>query len=584
MKQIILILAIIGIVIACSKKDLDNNSTITNIVIPTQLGMNVLQTQKLDVNVFPSNTNPNIEFVWSSSEPDIATVDSIGNVSASSIGNTVITVALKEDPAISAKCNIIVSDDIAEITDPNFLAWVLDFDTNNDGLIQKSEAAKVKELLIMQRKIKSLAGIECFINLELLDCSHNELTKLDLSKNTVLREVYCAGNKIDSIDISGSESLERLNCSNNRISSIDVTHNPKLRYFACSMNNGSMSKDNYGIQEIDVTQNPELEILEAHYLHISSIDVTQNPKLKKLDIGLSCYTLEDKFKPIEEIDLSNNPELEDLNCMGGNRTGVGLISLDLSHNPKLVTLNTYGNPRLAKLDLTKNVNLTSLICSHNGLQELDLTQCIKIESVTCEWNQLKNIDLRKCSELKYLNCANNMIEELDFSNTQLGYLLAQNNRITKINMGSKTFTTPNSSIGGNDPRPYLYMKLNDNLISNIDLSKQTYLSWIEINNNKLEHLDVSACKQLGGLYCDNNQLVDLNITGLKEIYELRCRNNKLHGTLNVSALSVSRMFTEGNQLKHIKVAKEFKPNATYFFEGKSFPCFTKDPFTEWIFK
>ncbi len=584
MKKIIFILAMACILMACNKENQDNNTSIKSISIPSTLGMNVLQTQKLEVDIFPDNAGQNAEFIWSSSEPDIATVDSIGNVTASAIGSSIITVTLKKNPAISAKCNIVISNDIVEIKDQTFLSWLLDYDQNNDGFIQKNEVIGVKELLIAQRKIKSLAGIEYFVNLELLDCSHNELTELDLSKNTALKEIYCYGNKIDTINVSNSEALEKFNCSNNRIRSIDVTHNPKLKYLDCSMNNGSMTSDNYGIQKIDVTKNPELEVLEANYLHISNIDVTKNPKLKKLDIGLSCYTLENKFKPIEEIDLSNNPELEYLNCMGGNEPETGLKFLDLSHNPRLLALNTYGNPRLTKLDLSKNINLNSLNCSHNALQELDLTKCVNIESVLCEWNQLETLDLKKCTELKHLNCANNMIRELDFSNTQLGYLLAQNNKIEKINMGNKTFSTPAPSTTGDSPRPYLYMKLNDNLISDIDLSKQKYLNWIEINNNKLERLDVSQCEQLGGLYCDNNQLVELNIEGLKRMYELQCRNNKLTGTLDISALSLSKMHTEGNQLENIKVEKGFKPDEMYFFEGKSFPCYTKDHQTKWIFK
>lgn len=585
MKKVIFIIAAIGLFASCDKTELETKTSITDISIVNTLGINLSKTQKLDVKILPENAIQNIEFVWSSSEPDIVEVDSEGNVTASAMGESVITVTLKDNPNISAQCNVVVSDDVIEFEDPSILAWLLDYDTNNNGVIEKCEATAVKKLLLAQRKLKSLSGIESFVNLEVLDCSSNELTKLDLSKNKALKELYCSANKIEAIDVSGFKELEVFNCSNNRITAIDVTNNPKLKVFKCSMNNGSMSKDNHGIREIDVTKNPELEILDVYYLHISKIDVKKNPKLKKLNIGHSCYTMEGVFTPIEKVDLSNNPELEELNCVGGNEPGFGLKSLDLSHNPKLIELTTYGNPELGKLDLTQNTELNYLNCSHNGLEELDLAKCKKISSVSCEWNMIKVLDLRQCAKLEYLNCANNLIGELDFSNTRIGYLLAQNNKITKINMGDKTFDTPKSTAvsGSVLNEPYLYMKLNDNLISEIDLSKQKNLNWLEITNNKLTHLDISNCERLGGLHCANNQLIELVVGKIGRVYELRCENNKLTGTLDLSTMDLGKISAEENRLDNIKVLKGLKTNSTYLLNGKTFPCYTKDAKTNWIF-
>ena len=49
---------------------------------------------------------------------------------------------------------------------------------------------------VSEKDIKSLKGIEYFTALDSLDCSVNELTTLDVSKNTALNVLTCCGNQI----------------------------------------------------------------------------------------------------------------------------------------------------------------------------------------------------------------------------------------------------------------------------------------------------------------------------------------------------------------------------------------------------
>lgn len=47
-----------------------------------------------------------------------------------------------------------------------------------------------------------------------LSCDDNQLTMLDLSKNTVLEELYCNSNQLTSLDISSTD-MDELECSHN---------------------------------------------------------------------------------------------------------------------------------------------------------------------------------------------------------------------------------------------------------------------------------------------------------------------------------------------------------------------------------
>ena len=51
-----------------------------------------------------------------------------------------------------------------------------------------------------------------------LGCGKNQLTSLDVSKNTELTELYCHSNQLTSLDISKNTELTELSCANNQFS------------------------------------------------------------------------------------------------------------------------------------------------------------------------------------------------------------------------------------------------------------------------------------------------------------------------------------------------------------------------------
>ena len=71
-------------------------------------------------------------------------------------------------------------------------------------------AEDVIELRCRKQGIESAAGIEHLTNLKLLDLTRNEISKLDLSKNTKLEEAFLGNNELKSLDISGCSALTHL--------------------------------------------------------------------------------------------------------------------------------------------------------------------------------------------------------------------------------------------------------------------------------------------------------------------------------------------------------------------------------------
>ena len=62
----------------------------------------------------------------------------------------------------------------------------------------------------------------------------NQLTSLDVSKNTKLENLYCDENQLTSLNVSKNTNLTYLWCDKNQLTSLDVSNNTKLVSFICS--------------------------------------------------------------------------------------------------------------------------------------------------------------------------------------------------------------------------------------------------------------------------------------------------------------------------------------------------------------
>ena len=157
---------------------------------------------------------------------------------------------IKSDP-VKARTGKMAS---VPMSDAAFKAYILSlYDTDKNGKLGMEEAEKITRLDIntYDLKIKSLEGIEYFINLEYLkavgydDSRRGELTRLDLSKNKKLATLYCSFNKLDFLDLGNSSALKYVDCSSNYLLNVNLPdHRPDfsqltgLEYLDCHSNDG----------------------------------------------------------------------------------------------------------------------------------------------------------------------------------------------------------------------------------------------------------------------------------------------------------------------------------------------------------
>ena len=121
--------------------------------------------------------------------------------------------------------------------DVNFRSFVAEkYDTDGDEYLSNTEIAAVTELNCYNRGISDLTGIGHFTALTKLSCNENQLTSLDVSKNSALTYLSCYGNQLTVLDVSKNTSLTKLFCDSNQLTSLDLSKNYKDIGYDCNNN------------------------------------------------------------------------------------------------------------------------------------------------------------------------------------------------------------------------------------------------------------------------------------------------------------------------------------------------------------
>ena len=108
------------------------------------------------------------------------------------------------------KLVLAVAVDEQNFPDTNFREWLLEQSYGVDGYLSTPEIAAVTGIDVSDKSISSLKGIEDVTALTELKCLFNQLTELDVSKNTALEYLYCYDNQLKSLDVSKNTALKWL--------------------------------------------------------------------------------------------------------------------------------------------------------------------------------------------------------------------------------------------------------------------------------------------------------------------------------------------------------------------------------------
>ncbi len=308
---------------------------------------------------------------------------------------------------------------VVYIPDANFKAELVNnavINTNGDSEIQFSEAMAYNgKILVANKNISDLTGIEAFMNIYWLDCHGNSLTNLNVITLSKLRELHCYDNAITSLNLANNPVLTRLNCANNQLTGLNLSNKQSLKSVYCGTNK---------LSSLTIAASPNIQVLDCSVNELTMLDVFGIPGL----IDLYCDN-----NQLETLNLSNNSNLKKLHC-GANE----LTYLNVYVTPALINLHCDNN-QIETLNLTNNSNLKTLHCDNNLMTAIDVSANLKLTELLCHNNySLAAIDVSVNTDLLKFQCSNTAVTSLDLSNNaKLELVYADNTaKLTSLNVAN----------------------------------------------------------------------------------------------------------------------------------------------------
>ncbi len=157
---------------------------------------------------------------------------------------------------------------LVNIKDENFKIYLIenfDINTNGDSEIQCEEAeAYIGSIDCSALSIADMTGLESFVNITSLLCNDNNLSQLDVSKNTQLTQLNCSNNALTSLNLSVHTELKELYCFGNQLTNLNIVNNKSLAILACNDNS---------LFNLDISENPSLYQVWCYNNKLTSLNL-----------------------------------------------------------------------------------------------------------------------------------------------------------------------------------------------------------------------------------------------------------------------------------------------------------------------
>ncbi|MEH6538092.1 MAG: T9SS type A sorting domain-containing protein [Psychroserpens sp.] len=502
--------------------DLSNLTVLTN-----------LNCASNDLDFLNIDSNPGLtDLDCSANDLSILSIKNVNNaITLDTSGNTNLFCIEVDDAAdaMTNWTNLDLQPDYSEdcnssyIPDLNFENYLETHNANGDEVVDPADGlgdgiegnhivdkAKIEMLIdldISGLNIESLIGISSFIALQNLNCSTNQISKLDLTNNAALITIDCSNNAIANLDLSMNSNLTELYCNDNNLEVLNIANGQN----GTLLNMVTTSNPNLYCITVD---NPIPDPAPDDWYKDPQTIYDLNCEGRLTDIPDSRFEVFLELNGFGD-DVANNGKvftsrievIQTLDINGLNISGITGI-LDFK---ALISLNCSGN-NLADLDVLTLANLKILDCNSNNLTSGNLLLQNGLEQLFCAKNNLTSLDVGPFNDLKKLDCSDNFIGVLDLSmNPNLSNLYCSNNYLDALNIAA------NSDL--------VELRCDANEIDSIDFGANGLLEKINCDANGInELLNLDACLSLTTLSAVSNDIEIINLT-----------SNTLLDTLNVSS-------------------------------------------------
>ncbi len=329
------------------------------------------------------------------------------------------------------------------------------------------------------------------------------------------------------------------------------------------------------------------QVLESDVASLSTLiisgtglpDIQKISDLTGIEAFVSLRVLRCDNNLITQLDLSNNPILEELRCFNNS-----INSLNVSNNGDLNYLDCQNNV-LRSLDVSNNFNLITIRCQSNQITTLDVSGINVLNELSANSNNLQlNLDLSNNPSLTTMSTTSNpdllciqvanssdaaagagiystwtkdaaasysqncealfpttLIPDAGFEQALivLGYDNAQDGRVLTANISGITtldvsVNNINDLTGIEDFAGLQNLDVSNNNLTSLNLSQNTNLASVIANGNNLTSLNLGNNTNLNNLNVSNNNLSSISLSSLTGLITLNINDNSNLGSFDVS--------------------------------------------------
>lgn len=273
---------------------------------------------QLTATVYPAQASQTV--TWSSDNTSVATVSSLGLVTAVGTGDATITATANDQK--SAQCTVTVVPDpektvklnSANFPDSYFRNYLINnYDLDANGFLGDEELLQITNIEDLPANTASLTGIKNLTSLKRIDCGTTKVTTLDVSGCISLTTVRARDSNFNgvayqylkSFRANGCPSLDWLDVNGSNLKTVYIDNCPSLRYFSGANDASSITlKGCYA--------------LETLLIPAISVDLSECYSLKFL--WMSNYTASQR---VSSVDIRNCPALVSLYYTGKKTSNYG---------------------------------------------------------------------------------------------------------------------------------------------------------------------------------------------------------------------------------------------------------------------
>ena len=432
--------------------------------------------------------------------------------------------------------------------DETFRTWVQEQDKDDDGNLSLAECRIVTSCNIASKGIRSIEGIEYFYALEDLDCSNNEIEKIDISKNIDLVCVDVSDNQLKSLSVFQNEKLEVLDCSNNQLKSLNLHWNEYLKSINCSYNLITSLTLYHSLEFLDCSNNQLKEIImEREYDNWGSavqkdVDtlICSHNQLSSLVLYFGFKVLDCSWNGMERLELPDFPDGVRIDC-SHNRISGCLFHIHDDYNYNGWGTGAWEGRLIHSLDCSYN-NLWTLGISKGNVLNMAAYIGNQIEHLNCSNNDIESLST-SCA--KNLDCSNNNINSLYVSSSVLQNLDYTDNPLSDLTLincpASVSVKNFDEYLVGLTDLTLVQFPIDalnfpmESRIENLEIQDCPSLANIECLGTPLKTLAVNGCANLSSIDVGASALEELTLSDCENLYSLNCSHTRLK-ELNASGL------------------------------------------------